>query len=92
MSLFQVHAAVIAINEAIDKGVADQTMTALANPNAMLRDTQETLAEEYQGQLSRAKKAKEDGVTDKVFWGEYEFIFVVLLFCTEACPVIQPMK
>ncbi|KAK1176523.1 ras GTPase-activating-like protein IQGAP1 [Acipenser oxyrinchus oxyrinchus] len=59
------HAAVIAINEAIDKGVADQTMTALANPNAMLRDTQETLAEEYQGQLSRAKKAKEDGATDK---------------------------
>ncbi|KAJ8285564.1 hypothetical protein GJAV_G00028290 [Gymnothorax javanicus] len=54
------HAAVIAINEAIDKGQAQATMTALNNPNAMLRSTQDSLAQEYQDTLSRAKQQKED--------------------------------
>ncbi|CAJ0931587.1 unnamed protein product [Ranitomeya imitator] len=30
------HAAVIAINEAVDKGAASQTMVTMRNPNAML--------------------------------------------------------
>ncbi|XP_036382169.1 ras GTPase-activating-like protein IQGAP2 [Megalops cyprinoides] len=54
------HAAVIAINEAIDKGQAEATMAALNNPNAMLRNTQDPLAQEYQDTLSQAKKNKED--------------------------------
>ncbi|XP_056142537.1 ras GTPase-activating-like protein IQGAP2 isoform X2 [Lampris incognitus] len=54
------HAAVIVINEAVDKGQASVTMGALMNPNAMLRNTQEQLAQDYQDTLSRSKAHKED--------------------------------
>ncbi|XP_017307303.1 ras GTPase-activating-like protein IQGAP2 [Ictalurus punctatus] len=54
------HAAVIAINEAIDKGQAEGTMSALHNPNAMLRNTNEELAQDYQDTLSQAKRRKEN--------------------------------
>ncbi|XP_020328937.1 ras GTPase-activating-like protein IQGAP2 isoform X2 [Oncorhynchus kisutch] len=54
------HAAVFAINEAVDKGEATVTMGALKNPNAMLRNTGEELAQDYQVTLSRAKASKED--------------------------------
>ncbi|KAK6313278.1 hypothetical protein J4Q44_G00166250 [Coregonus suidteri] len=54
------HAAVFAINEAVDKGEASVTMGALKNPNAMLRNTGEELAQDYQVTLSRAKASKED--------------------------------
>ncbi|XP_053336837.1 ras GTPase-activating-like protein IQGAP2 [Clarias gariepinus] len=53
------HAAVIAINEAIDKGQAEGTMSALHNPNAMLRNTNEELAQDYQHILSQSKRKKE---------------------------------
>ncbi|XP_034728381.1 ras GTPase-activating-like protein IQGAP2 isoform X2 [Etheostoma cragini] len=54
------HAAVIAINEAVDKGQTSVTMGALNNPNAMLRNTQEALAQDYQDTLSQAKARKQD--------------------------------
>ncbi|XP_052448157.1 ras GTPase-activating-like protein IQGAP1 isoform X1 [Carassius gibelio] len=54
------HAAVFAINEAIDKGHAEVTMAALRNPNALLRNTQKPLAQAYHDTLSKAKKKKED--------------------------------
>ncbi|XP_044876439.1 ras GTPase-activating-like protein IQGAP2 isoform X1 [Mauremys mutica] len=54
------HAAVIAINEAIEKGVADQTLTTLRNPNAMLMNVDEDLAQEYQKELLEAKRRKEE--------------------------------
>nr|XP_015827985.2 ras GTPase-activating-like protein IQGAP2 [Nothobranchius furzeri] len=54
------HAAVIAINEAIEKGQTSITMTALSNPNAMLRNAQEALAPGYQDTLSQAKARKRD--------------------------------
>lgn len=54
------HAAVFAINEAIDKGHAESTMTALRNPNALLRNTEKALAQVYQDTLSKAKRKKED--------------------------------
>ncbi|XP_060091819.1 ras GTPase-activating-like protein IQGAP2 isoform X1 [Heteronotia binoei] len=54
------HAAVIAINEAIEKGVADQTVITLKNPNAMLVNVEEDLAHAYQKELSEAKKRKEE--------------------------------
>uniref|UniRef100_A0AAX7SY47 IQ motif containing GTPase activating protein 2 n=1 Tax=Astatotilapia calliptera TaxID=8154 RepID=A0AAX7SY47_ASTCA len=54
------HAAVIAINEAVDRGQASVTMGALNNPNAMLRNTQEPLAQEYQDTLSQTKSRKRD--------------------------------
>ncbi|TFK15819.1 PC4 and SFRS1-interacting protein [Platysternon megacephalum] len=54
------HAAVIAINEAIEKGVADQTLITLRNPNAMLMNVDEDLAQEYQKELLEAKRRKEE--------------------------------
>ncbi|XP_042640877.1 ras GTPase-activating-like protein IQGAP3 [Tyto alba] len=53
-----VHAAVLAINEAVDRGVVAQTMGALRNPSAMLLDLREGLAGAYQEMLHRAKLEK----------------------------------
>uniref|UniRef100_A0A8C7WI18 IQ motif containing GTPase activating protein 2 n=1 Tax=Oncorhynchus mykiss TaxID=8022 RepID=A0A8C7WI18_ONCMY len=50
------HAAVFAINEAVDKGEATVTMGALKNPNAMLRNTGEELAQDYQVTLKKFKR------------------------------------
>lgn len=54
------HAAVIAINEAIEKGAAEQTILTLRNPNAVLTLVDEKLAQEYQKELWEAKKGKEE--------------------------------
>uniref|UniRef100_A0A3B5PYU6 IQ motif containing GTPase activating protein 2 n=1 Tax=Xiphophorus maculatus TaxID=8083 RepID=A0A3B5PYU6_XIPMA len=54
------HAAVIAINEAVERGQASVTMGALKNPNAMLRNTREVLAEDYQDTLKQDKDRKQD--------------------------------
>lgn len=64
--LSPVHAAVFAINEAVDKGEATVTMGALKNPNAMLRNTGEELAQDYQVTLSWAKASKEDQASGRV--------------------------
>ncbi|XP_068109676.1 LOW QUALITY PROTEIN: ras GTPase-activating-like protein IQGAP3 [Hyperolius riggenbachi] len=53
-----VHAAVIAINEAVGRGVVQDTITALRNPNAMLVNLQERLAAVYQELLYQAKSTK----------------------------------
>uniref|UniRef100_A0A8B9S783 IQ motif containing GTPase activating protein 2 n=1 Tax=Apteryx owenii TaxID=8824 RepID=A0A8B9S783_APTOW len=53
------HAAVIAINEAIEKGIAEHTIVTLRNPNAMLLNVDEELAQEYQNELFEAKRRKE---------------------------------
>ncbi|NXE24430.1 IQGA2 protein, partial [Ardeotis kori] len=53
------HAAVIAINEAIQKGIAEQTIATLRNPNAMLLNVDEELAQDYQNELFEAKRRKE---------------------------------
>ncbi|NXA32033.1 IQGA2 protein, partial [Eudromia elegans] len=53
------HAAVIAINEAIEKEIAEQTIVTLRNPNAMLLNVDEELAQEYQNELFDAKRRKE---------------------------------
>uniref|UniRef100_A0A8C9ZSX1 IQ motif containing GTPase activating protein 2 n=1 Tax=Sander lucioperca TaxID=283035 RepID=A0A8C9ZSX1_SANLU len=60
------HAAVIAINEAVDRGQTSVTMGALNNPNAMLRNTQEALAQDYQDTLSQAKARKQDQSSGRV--------------------------
>ncbi|XP_034870565.1 ras GTPase-activating-like protein IQGAP2 isoform X1 [Mirounga leonina] len=54
------HAAVIAINEAIEKGIAEQTIKTLRNPNAVLTLVDDGLAQEYQKELWEAKKRKEE--------------------------------
>lgn len=63
---FSVHAAVIAINEAIEKGVAEQTIITLRNPNAVLTFVDDNLSQEYQKELWEAKKKKEENAKVKV--------------------------
>ncbi|XP_060109748.1 ras GTPase-activating-like protein IQGAP3 [Heteronotia binoei] len=53
-----VHAAVLAINEAVEAGIVAQTMMALHNPSAMLCNLRENFAAVYQEVLYRAKVEK----------------------------------
>uniref|UniRef100_A0A8D0FQ07 IQ motif containing GTPase activating protein 2 n=1 Tax=Strix occidentalis caurina TaxID=311401 RepID=A0A8D0FQ07_STROC len=66
------HAAVIAINEAIEKGIAEQTIATLRNPNAMLLNVDEELAQDYQNELFEAKRRKESNARLKVMRDVYE--------------------
>lgn len=60
------HAAVIAINDAVDRGQASVTMGALNNPNAMLKNIQEALAQDYQDTLSQEKARKQNQSSGRV--------------------------
>ncbi|XP_053561176.1 ras GTPase-activating-like protein IQGAP3 [Bombina bombina] len=62
-----VHAAVIAINEAVERGVVRDTMAALRNPNAMLVNLKENLAAVYQELLFQAKSTKVANTQNKGF-------------------------
>ncbi|XP_063054723.1 ras GTPase-activating-like protein IQGAP3 [Engraulis encrasicolus] len=53
-----VHAAVIAINEAVEAGCVEDTAVALRNPNAMLSSVQEHLMAIYQEMLRQARSEK----------------------------------
>uniref|UniRef100_A0A3P8XSZ5 IQ motif containing GTPase activating protein 3 n=1 Tax=Esox lucius TaxID=8010 RepID=A0A3P8XSZ5_ESOLU len=53
-----VHAAVIAINEAVERGHVEVTAQALCNPSAMLTDLQELLMPVYQEMLRQARTQK----------------------------------
>lgn len=53
-----VHAAVIAINDAIDHGDPAGTLAAMRNPNAMLLNLDESSAQHYQDTLFQAKAEK----------------------------------
>ncbi|XP_005411739.1 PREDICTED: ras GTPase-activating-like protein IQGAP3 isoform X1 [Chinchilla lanigera] len=53
-----VHAAVLAINEAVERGVAEDTFAALQNPSALLGNLREPLAAIYQELLAQAKMEK----------------------------------
>lgn len=64
--LILVHAAVIAINEAIERRRAEQTIATLRNPNAMLLNVDEELAQDYQNELFEAKRRKESNARLKV--------------------------
>ncbi|XP_063295545.1 ras GTPase-activating-like protein IQGAP3 [Pelobates fuscus] len=61
-----VHAAVIAINEAVERGVVQDTMAALRNPNAMLVNLNPKLAAVYQELLYQAKSTKEENARNKL--------------------------
>ena len=61
-----VHAAVIAINEAVDKQVAADTMKALHNPNAMLITLINENQDLYQETLYNAKQSKNQSAMNKV--------------------------
>ncbi|XP_064449809.1 ras GTPase-activating-like protein IQGAP3 isoform X3 [Mirounga angustirostris] len=55
---FSVHAAVLAINEAVERGVVEDTLAALQNPSALLVNLREPLAAIYQELLAQAKAEK----------------------------------
>ncbi|CAM4628057.1 ras GTPase-activating-like protein IQGAP1 isoform X1 [Caretta caretta] len=59
------HAAVIAINEAIDRQVPSDTLMAMRNSNAMLVNLDELLASIYQDTLYRAKKDKMENAKNR---------------------------
>ncbi|XP_048449786.1 ras GTPase-activating-like protein IQGAP2 [Rhincodon typus] len=59
------HAAVIAINEAISRGNAEETIKALMNPNAILTNIENNLAQDYQNKLSQAKQTKQESAQSK---------------------------
>uniref|UniRef100_A0A803VSD4 IQ motif containing GTPase activating protein 3 n=1 Tax=Ficedula albicollis TaxID=59894 RepID=A0A803VSD4_FICAL len=61
-----VHAAVLAINEAVARGVVAQTMEALHNPHAMLVGLREELAGVYQEVLHQAKLEKGSNARNRV--------------------------
>ncbi|XP_005356948.1 ras GTPase-activating-like protein IQGAP3 [Microtus ochrogaster] len=53
-----VHAAVLAINDAVERGMVEDTLAALKNPNALLENIREPLAAVYQELLALAKVEK----------------------------------
>ncbi|NWS71161.1 IQGA1 protein, partial [Crotophaga sulcirostris] len=60
------HAAVIAINEAIDRQVPADTLVALKNPNAMLINLDDQLESTYQDTLYRAKQDKMENAKNRI--------------------------
>ncbi|OWK52036.1 ras GTPase-activating-like protein IQGAP1 [Lonchura striata] len=59
------HAAVIAINEAIERQVPADTLTAMKNPNAMLINLDDQLESTYQATLYRAKQDKMENAKNR---------------------------
>ncbi|NXI50454.1 IQGA1 protein, partial [Chloroceryle aenea] len=60
------HAAVIAINEAIDRQVPADTLMAMKNPNAMLINLDDQLQSTYQDTLYRAKQDKMENAKNRI--------------------------
>ncbi|NXJ56513.1 IQGA1 protein, partial [Spizaetus tyrannus] len=60
------HAAVIAINEAIDHQVPSDTLMAMKNPNAMLINLDDQLESTYQDTLYRAKQDKMENAKNRI--------------------------
>lgn len=60
------HAAVLVINEAIDKQIAEETLQALLNPAALLTKVEKDQSERYQQELYTAKRNKEDRSQERV--------------------------
>ncbi|XP_042660159.1 ras GTPase-activating-like protein IQGAP1 [Tyto alba] len=60
------HAAVIAINEAIDRQVPADTLMAMKNPNAMLINLDDQLESIYQDTLYRAKQDKMENAKNRI--------------------------
>jgi len=59
------HAAIVAINDSIDKGVAKDTAKALNDPAAQMQDINLNEAQDYQDILYDSKKKKEEQATLK---------------------------
>jgi len=61
-----VHAAIIAINDAVDHCVAMTTVSCLLNPAAHMSNIRPELSEDYQSTLFDAKQIKKDIAFNKV--------------------------
>lgn len=83
--LFLVHAAVIAINEAIDHRIPADTFTALKNPNAMLVNLEESLASTYQDILYQAKQDKMTNAKNRVKMKYFFFLIKLYSFIICCC-------
>uniref|UniRef100_A0A8C5U3M2 IQ motif containing GTPase activating protein 3 n=1 Tax=Malurus cyaneus samueli TaxID=2593467 RepID=A0A8C5U3M2_9PASS len=68
-----VHAAVLAINQAVDQGVVAQTMETLQNPHAMLLGLRQELAGPYQEMLHQAKLEKGSNARNRVRRDVYDW-------------------
>ena len=64
--VFAVHAAIIAINDAIDHNVATDTVAALENPAAHIVNIVGDVADVYQAALLNAKMTKAEIAHNKV--------------------------
>lgn len=60
------HAAVIAINKAVDRGDVGETAVALRNPAALLIHLQEVLTSSYQEVLQEARRRKAESAAGQV--------------------------
>ena len=60
------HAAIIAINEAVDQQDAAETYTALQNPSAMLVHLEPDYQDQYQELLYQAKQTKAENARNRV--------------------------
>ena len=63
---FSVHAAIIAINEAIESQVTSDIIAALGNPAAMLLGISDDLGDNYATHLYEAKQTKAKNAKNKV--------------------------
>jgi len=61
-----VHAAIIAINDAVDHCVAMTTLSCLLNPAAHMTNIVHELSEDYQSMLFDAKQIKKEIAINKV--------------------------
>ena len=66
MAAVVVHAAIIAINDAVDRCVAATTLSCLLNPTAHLMHVIHELSEDYQSALYDAKQIKKEIAINKV--------------------------
>ncbi|XP_056680748.1 ras GTPase-activating-like protein IQGAP1 isoform X2 [Monodelphis domestica] len=88
-----VHAAVIAINEAIKKGISEQTLITLKNPKAVLNSVNDSLAENYQKELWEAKQRKEEIENEKTISSKEERdVFEELLTQVEIQRIINKVN
>nr|XP_020474364.1 ras GTPase-activating-like protein IQGAP1 [Monopterus albus] len=83
-----VHAAVIAINEAVDKQDVGRMAAALRNPNAMLSNLQEALISVYQEILRQAKGRKAEWAAGRPIYTPCS----VSVVCLSVAAVNQAVK
>ncbi|XP_026950761.1 ras GTPase-activating-like protein IQGAP3 isoform X3 [Sagmatias obliquidens] len=79
-----VHAAVLAINEAVERGVVKDTLAALQNPSALLGNLREPLAAIYQELLAQAKMEKTANARNRFLQNDGESQDIYDCYLTQA--------